>query len=46
MIVYYHRYLVVDVLMTAMAVVILDVVPDALSQARHIVLQVDGDILS
>ena len=40
-----HRYLVVDTLMAAAVVVILDVVPDALSQARHVVFWVDVDIL-
>ena len=36
-----HRYLVVDALMAAAVVVILDVAPDALPQARHVVLWVD-----
>ena len=40
-----HRYLVVDTLMAAAVIVILDVVPNALSQARHVVLRVDIDIL-
>ena len=40
-----HWYLVVDTLMAATVVVILDVVPNALSQARHVVLRVDIDIL-
>lgn len=39
-----HRYLVVDTLMAAAVVVILDVAPDALPQARHVVLRVDIDI--
>ena len=41
----FHRYLVGYSLMTATVVVVLDVIPDALSQARHIVLRVDIDIL-
>ena len=45
MFVFLHRYLVVDALMAATVVVILDVVPNALSQARHVVLRVDIDIL-
>ena len=35
----------VDALMAAAVVVILDVVPDALPQARHVVLWVDVDML-
>ena len=38
-----HRYLVVDTLMAAAVVVILDVVPDALPQVRYVVLWVDVD---
>ena len=45
MFVFLHRYLVVDALMAATVVVILDVVPNALSQARHVVLRVDIDTL-
>ena len=41
----FHRYLVGYSLMTATVVVVLDVIPDTLSQARHIVLRVDIDIL-
>ena len=40
-----HRYLVVDTLMAAAVVVILDIAPDAQSQARHVVFWVDVDIL-
>ena len=40
-----HRYLVVDALMAAAVVVILDVAPDALPQAWHVVLGVDVDML-
>ena len=40
-----HRYLVVDTLMAAAVVVILDVVPDALPQVRYVVLWVDVDML-
>ena len=35
----------VDALMAAVVVVILYLVPDALPQARHVVLRVDVDIL-
>ena len=44
MFVFLHWYLVVDALMAATVIVILDVVPNALSQARHVVLRVDIDI--
>ena len=40
-----HRYLVVDALMAAAVVVILDVALDALPQAWHVVLGVDVDML-